>query len=84
VQACHGLDYGSYETCGRKGIHGAQTLPDSFYDAINESTVHISKVESNRTGDRLITWDEPARPNGQILRHMLHLQRLDEVSPSSL
>ncbi|RUS81968.1 hypothetical protein EGW08_010266 [Elysia chlorotica] len=81
VSACHGLDYGSVENCGLKSVTKVLTLADPDYDAINESSVRVIEVDSNRTRDRLITWDEPSNPNGIVLKHTLELQRLDEKAP---
>ncbi|KAK3762671.1 hypothetical protein RRG08_059018 [Elysia crispata] len=84
VAACHSLDYGSPENCGMKGVTKMLTLADPDYDAINESSVRVTEVDSNRTRDRLISWDEPSKPNGMVLKHILQLQRLDEKAPRTI
>lgn len=51
-------------------------------DKINESTIHVT-VTKNTTGEAIITWEPPAKPNGLILTYNIFYKRAHQENVST-
>ncbi|XP_061172989.1 insulin-like peptide receptor isoform X2 [Saccostrea echinata] len=70
--------------CSIRAISLARTLPDKKADNIDVNSIKIYKM-TNNTGEVIVNWDEPKKPNGLILSYDIQYSKvIKDVKPNTL